>query len=190
MLRTALFMGLMALWSVSAQQGCNDLKKSVTHLRYYPIRDMRQTIAPDPQRDIWSSAGPVRWGQVPDSLSVPTIGADVYLSPGDVADKHFDVPPSTEASIAHGDSLFHTFCWTCHGKDLAGDGPVAPKLQAMGAVPTDLRGEAARGISDGMIYTFIRHGDGIMPSYGNQVSSHDAWTLVHYIRYMQKTAPR
>jgi len=44
MLKPALFLGLVALWSVSFQQGCQDLQKAVTHLTYYPIRDMRQRL--------------------------------------------------------------------------------------------------------------------------------------------------
>ena len=50
MLRSRLLLGVIALWSVSAHQGCQDLKKSLTHLAYYPIRDMRQTVVIDPQR--------------------------------------------------------------------------------------------------------------------------------------------
>ena len=50
MLRGRLLLGVIALWSVSFHQGCQDLTKSLTHLSYYPIRDMRQTIVIDPQR--------------------------------------------------------------------------------------------------------------------------------------------
>src|SRR5215472_10219705 len=112
MLKTLALCGLLALWSVSVQQGCNDLKKSVTHLRYYRIRDMRQTVARDPQREIWSEKGPVVWDGMPASLSVPTIGADAYAAaaaPYDAVEKKIVGPPSTDASVAHGDSLFHTF---------------------------------------------------------------------------------
>src|SRR2546430_7227816 len=91
MLRPVAFAALLALWSVSVQQGCNDLKRAVTHLRYYPIRDMRQTVAPDPQRMIWSETKPAVWPSVPDSLSVPTIGADAYS---------YDKPPY-EATAVH-----------------------------------------------------------------------------------------
>ena len=190
MLKPLAVLGLLALWSVSVQQGCNDLKKSVTHLAYYPIRDMRQSVAPDPQRMIWSENGPVVWGAVPDSLSVPTIGADPYAdaaSPYEEVEKKILAPPSTEASIAHGDSLFHVVCWTCHGKTMASDGPVVAK----GMIPPpDLLAEGTRGRTDGFIYMYMRHGGAIMPSYGNMLSSRDAWSLVHYIRHMQQTSPR
>ena len=189
MLRPVAVLGLLALWSVSFQQGCDDLKRSVTHFRYYPIRDMRQTVAPGPQRMIWSEREPVVWGGVPDSLSVPTIGRDVYdtdTAPYDVAAPKLVAPPSTDASVAHGDTLFHTICWTCHGKTLMGDGPVSPKF----VLPPDLLAEGTRGRTDGFMYMYMRHGGAIMPSYGNVLSSRDAWSLVHYIRHMQKVSPR
>ena len=190
MLKPIAVVAFLALWSMSPQQGCNELKKAVTHLKYYPIRDMRQTIAPDPQRMIWSEKGPVVWGAVPDSLSVPTIGADPYAAaaaPYDAVEKKIFAPTATDASIAHGDSLFHTVCWSCHGKTMAGDGPVVAK----GMIPPpDLLGESTRGRTDGFMYMYMRHGGAIMPSSGNVLSSRDAWSLVHYIRYMQKTSPR
>ena len=193
MLKPVAFVALLALWSVSFQRGCDDLKRAVTHWRYYPIRDMRQTVAPDPQRPIWSATTPVIWPAVPDSLAVPTIGRDAYATdtpPYDVAGAKLVAPPSTEASIAHGDSLFHVVCWTCHGKALTGDGPVAPKLSETGAVPANLLGDGPRGHSDGLMYMYMRHGGALMPSYGNVLSSRDAWSIVHYIRHMQQVTPR
>ena len=188
MLRPLAVLGLLALWSVSVQQGCNDLKKAVTHLKYYPIRDMRQTVAPDPQRGIWSEKGPVVWDGTPDSLSVPTIGVDAYAAaamPYDAVEKKIVAPASSDASVAHGDSLFHVICWSCHGKTMAGDGPIAAK----GIPATNLLSQQTRDRTDGFMYMYMRHGGAIMPSYGNVLSSRDAWSLVHYIRHMQKTSP-
>ena len=67
MLKVLFWVGVLALWSSSFQQGCQDVRKAVTHLTYSPTRDMRQTIAILPQRTTWGA---------PDSLSVPTIGRD------------------------------------------------------------------------------------------------------------------
>ena len=180
MLKPIAVIALIALWSVSVQQGCNDLQKSLTHLTYYPIRDMRQTIVMDPQRSAFN---------VPDSLSIPIQGRDVYRddpAPYEVSSVKLVAPPASAASIAHGDSLFRTICWTCHGKTMAGDGPVAAQF----VPPPDLLGESARGRTDGFMYMYMRHGGAIMPSYGNALTTHDAWSLVHYIRDMQKKSPR
>ena len=86
----------------------------------------------------------------------------------------------------HGDSLFRTICWTCHGKTMVGDGPVSAKF----VPPPDLLAQMTRERTDGYMYRYMRHGGAIMPAYGNLLSAHDAWSLVHYIRHMQKTSPR
>ncbi len=181
--------GLLALWSASFQQGCKDAQKSLTHLNYYPIRDMRQTVALDPQqRD--PITGRATNARGPDSLAVPTIGRDVYSAdraPYEVAGVLTRNPyPATEASIARGDSLYATVCWSCHGKSMAGDGPIAAKF----IPPPDLLAETSRGRTDGYLYMYIRHGGAIMPSYGNAMTQQDGWDLVNYIRHMQKTSPR
>ena len=188
MLRAKLLLGFLALWSVSAQQGCNDVRKAVTHLTYYPIRDMRQTVVIDPQR-----FDPLRPKLItfrpPDSLSVPSIGTDRWVgeAPYDDASKNLHEPfVAGDESVVRGDTLFHAICWTCHGKTMAGDGPVAAQFMT----PPDLLAEATRNRADGFIYDYMRHGGVVMPSYGNALSSRDAWDLVHYIRHMQKVSPR
>jgi mono/diheme cytochrome c family protein len=189
MLKPAALVAFLALWSVSFQQGCDDARKAVTRWTYYPIRDMRQSVAVDPQRDAWSERGPVRYSQAPDSLSAPTIGREAYAAeifPYEVSAARLRAPQATEASIAHGDSLFRTICWTCHGKTMAGDGPVAAKFM----VPPDLLAQMTRDRTDGYLYRYIRHGGYLMPAYGNMMSAHDSWSVVHYLRQMQRTSPR
>jgi high-affinity iron transporter len=94
--------------------------------------------------------------------------------------------PNEQGAVVRGDTLFHNFCFTCHGMTMAGDGPVAPMFMP----PPDLLAEATRQRSDGFIYMYMRHGGVVMPSYGNALSAHDAWDIVHYIRHMQKVSPR
>src|SRR5438093_1015632 len=104
MLRGRLLLGVIALWSVSVQQGCHDLKKSLTHLKYYPIRDMRQTIAIDPQR---GDPGDPRWTPFrgPDSLAVPSIDVDRWVAdaPYEGVEKHVFMPaePNVDAAVVH-----------------------------------------------------------------------------------------
>lgn len=189
MLKAKLLLAFLALWSVSFQQGCQDLTKSLTHLSYYPIRDMRQTVAIDAQRGdpLNPKARPFRG---PDSLSVASIGRDLYIGEAPyepAATMAIKEPfPSDEASITRGDTLFHTICWTCHGKTMMGDGPVAAQFMP----PPDLLAQATRERTDGYIYSYMRHGGVVMPSFGNAVSAHDAWDLIHYIRHQQKVSPR
>jgi mono/diheme cytochrome c family protein len=69
---------------------------------------------------------------------------------------------------------------------LKGDGPVAARFLP----PPDLLGSSARGRRDGFIYSYIRNGGAVMPSYGAQVTAQEAWDLVNYLRHQQRTNPR
>lgn len=182
MLKPALLVGLIALWSASFQNGCSDLTKSVTHLSYYPIRDMRQTVVIDPQRTVFRG---------PDSLAVPTIGRDRWNetmegAPWDKAMKDMKDPyVSDAASLVRGDTLYHRVCWTCHGMNMSGIGPVTDSYMPA----ANLLGENARQQPDGYLYMYMRHGGAVMPSYGNALSKRDAWDVVHWIRSMQTSTP-
>jgi mono/diheme cytochrome c family protein len=105
----------------------------------------------------------------------------------DVAAARLTSPfPSSPASIAKGDSIFHKFCVPCHGPSMMGNGPVAAQFMP----PPDLLAEQTRGRKDGYIYSYIRNGGVVMPSYGFQVSAEEAWHVIHYLRHMQQTSPR
>ncbi|MBI1797017.1 MAG: cytochrome c [Candidatus Eisenbacteria bacterium] len=159
------------------RHGFESAVQSLTHWSYYPNRDMRNTVGVPAQKIV---------NRGPDSSSVPTIGRELPLD-RDVAAERLHSPfPSNEASIAKGDSVFHKFCVPCHGMAMAGDGPVAANFMP----PPDLLGQQTRNRKDGYIYSYIRNGGVIMPSYGFQVSAEEAWNVIHYLRHMQQTSPR
>jgi mono/diheme cytochrome c family protein len=187
-------MVLLALATILAattfQQGCADLKSSWTHLDYYLIRDMRRTVVVNPQKVVMLA---------PDTLSVPVQGRDLdndYLrDPNHTAvdlatrlgnDLKDPTEGATDSSLARGDRKFKKTCMPCHGPVMAGDGTVAPKFMP----PPDLLAQTTRERKDGYIFSYIRHGGMIMPSYGAQVTADEAWDLIHYIRSMQKSTPR
>ena len=159
------------------QRGCQDLKTSLTHLNYYPKRDMRSTVALLPQRGFY---------RAPDSIGVPTVGRELRLDREVLAATLTNPIPTSDASIAAGERKFAKTCVPCHGKTLKGDGPVAAKF----IPPPDLLGPTTRARKDGYIYSYIRHGGAVMPSYGAQVSAEEAWHLINYIRHLQQTSPR
>jgi mono/diheme cytochrome c family protein len=160
--------------------GCKDVKQSFEP-RYWRYRDMRRTVALAPQKVVT---------RAPDSLSVPITGTEPEIPVGDVrlavtAKMVNPVAPS-DSVIARGGRIFMRMCTPCHGKSMAGDGPVAAQFMP----PPDLLGATTRGRTDGYIYGYIRWGGAIMPRYGQSVSAEEAWSVVHYLRQMQKTSPR
>jgi len=170
--------------------GVHDVISAWTKWDYYPIRDMRRTVVVNPQKVVMLS---------PDTLSVPVQGRDLandYLrDPNHMAvdlatqlgnSLKDPTEGASDSSIARGMRKFKKTCMPCHGPVMAGDGTVAPKFMP----PPDLLAQTTRERQDGYIFSYIRHGGMIMPSYGAQVTADEAWDLIHYIRSMQKSNPR
>jgi mono/diheme cytochrome c family protein len=180
-----LLVAAVSLWAgATMQNGVRDVQTSLTQLVYPRIRDMRHSVALTPQK------GTLR---APDSLAVPTIGRELGPDPDqlmtnrDVASARFvNTVAADDSSIARGQRAFTRLCVPCHGKAMAGDGPVAAKFMP----PTDLLGATARGRSDGYIYSYIRYGGAVMPKYGQALSPQATWDVINYIRQQQKVSPR
>ncbi len=90
------------------------------------------------------------------------------------------IKPSTE-SVAVGRQHFVTFCSPCHGPEGKGGvtGPVATKF-----IPTpDLtNAELQKQRTDGYWHSYIVAGGAVMPSYGEALSTQEAWHIVNFIR--------
>ena len=171
-----LVMVVLASWG-TPQQGCRDARTSLTHLAYYPKRDMRSTVALLPQRAVTA---------LPDSVSVPVTGREIVRDRDAMSATFRNPVPSDQASVARGERKFQRTCVPCHGQTLVGNGPVAAKF----VPPPDLLSATPRGRPDGFIYYYIRYGGAVMPSYGAQVTAEEAYDLINYIRHMQRTSPR
>lgn len=90
-------------------------------------------------------------------------------------------PTDKAATLARGDTLFHTFCSVCHGP--AGDpaeATVGPKLGALSLLTPH-----AKGLKDGYLYSMVRYGRGLMPRYGDKIRPDDRWAIVNYVRTLQ-----
>jgi mono/diheme cytochrome c family protein len=99
----------------------------------------------------------------------------------DVAAKLPNPVKATESSLAVGKQHYQTFCVPCHGAEAKGGvtGPVATKF-----IPTpDLtNAELQRQRTDGYWHSYIVAGGAVMPSYGEALSSQEAWHIVNYLR--------
>jgi len=144
---------------------------------------MRKTVGIVPQKTYLLA---------PDTLSVPTTGRERWDANQALAERGrleatFTNPQAAnDSSIARGQRKFLKTCIPCHGVSMKGDGPVAAKF----IPPPDLLGSTTRGRTDGYIYSYIRHGGAIMPSYGAQVTAQEAYDRINFIRHQQKTNPR
>lgn len=93
-------------------------------------------------------------------------------------------PTTPDATLARGDTLYHTFCAVCHGAAGAADGTVGPRVGA-----PSLLTPKAMVYSDGYLYSMIRYGRGVMIRYGDKVyRPTDRWAVVNYVRKLQHDA--
>ena len=114
-----------------------------------------------------------------DALKNPTTGADSAAPSG------IDVALIPADLTARGDTLYRTFCATCHGEAGKGEGPVGRRLGALPVVS-----DRAKAFSDGYLYSIIRYGRGLMPRYGDKVwEPRDRWAIVNHVRRLQQAAP-
>lgn len=89
---------------------------------------------------------------------------------------------ASEASIAAGQKTFQKMCAFCHGKDGAGNGPLAPK----GTTPSNLIDDKwDRGETDGEIFLVLRDGAGPkfeMKGFKGKLPDPVLWNLVNYVK--------
>lgn len=114
--------------------------------------------------------------------SLPRGGTFLYpKEQRDLAAKEPNPVQPTSASVAQGRERFQTFCVPCHGAEAKGGvtGPVAAKF----IPPPDLsNAELQKARTDGYWHSYIMVGGAIMPSYGDALSSREAWDIVNYLR--------
>ena len=88
----------------------------------------------------------------------------------------------TKEVLEQGKSKFLTFCSPCHGNFAQGDS----RLQGQFPSPPTLHSDKVRNWPDGKIYHVITEGQNSMPSYAPQISPHDRWAIINYIRVLQR----
>ncbi len=89
----------------------------------------------------------------------------------------------THAVLARGQALFNTYCIVCHGPQGEGNGTIIPKFPQ----PPSLQSDKVRGWPDGRIYHVVSSGQNLMPSYASQIAPADRWSIIHYVRVLQRS---
>lgn len=91
--------------------------------------------------------------------------------------------PIDRDTLARGENRFLVFCAPCHG--VLGDGrsQVAENMQLR--PPPSLHEQRLRDYPVGRIYSVIRQGYGLMPSYAADLSVEDRWAVVAYVQALQ-----
>lgn len=93
-----------------------------------------------------------------------------------------------EAFLATGEEYYGIYCTVCHGETGNGKGPTSQFGIANAAnfhTPDFVNAESPAYRTDGSIFDTITHGKGLMGSYGANITPHERWAIVAYIRTLQ-----
>lgn len=92
----------------------------------------------------------------------------------------------TKAFLYRGQDRYNIYCQPCHGG--TGDGEGIIMVNNYGYVPAPtFHQDRLRQESDGYFYSAITNGIRNMPSYAHQIPVEDRWSIVAYIRALQRS---
>lgn len=90
--------------------------------------------------------------------------------------------PVSAALLQRGRDRFDIYCSPCHGRTGDGNGMIH---QRGFWIPSNLHTDRLRTVPPGYLFQVISNGYGAMPDYRDQVSPHDRWAIVAYLRALQ-----
>jgi len=92
--------------------------------------------------------------------------------------------PITEATLLRGQQRFDIYCSPCHSR--VGDGKGIVPRREISWQPTNLHDDRIKKMVDGEIFDVITHGRRTMHGYRYQITEHDRWAIVAYVRALQR----
>lgn len=107
-----------------------------------------------------------------------TTGANAWQAP-DWADTLRNPIGAASPELDQGETLYATYCATCHGALGAGDGTMGAEFEVP---PANFHLPAFQKQRDGAIFWKISEGKGPMPAYKASLSDDQRWQLVAYLR--------
>ncbi|MFO1054189.1 MAG: cytochrome c [Planctomycetota bacterium] len=102
--------------------------------------------------------------------------------------------PADEAVVRRGRERFDIYCAVCHDRTASGNGLVLQRAKVVApaafnfALPHLAKEPRLVGSKDGYFFQVMTLGQGTMPSYASQLTPHDRWAIVHYLRVLQSRA--
>ncbi len=152
--------------------GCSGGTSRRTPLEIFP--DMRRQPKVKPQTSV---RAPVP-GAIPAGRLKPSTGMESGAYMG-------QLPLALDAGLLkRGQRQFDVYCSVCHDRTGQGHGIVSIRSSWL---PANLHDDRIRKMADGEIFNVASFGRRSMPGYRFQVSEHDRWAIVAYIRALQRS---
>jgi mono/diheme cytochrome c family protein len=95
------------------------------------------------------------------------------------------INPDDLTAITRGEEVYATYCLSCHGPELRGDGPAAEGMQPP---PADFSMPHTRAHDDATLIYWVRHGKQgtAMPAFGGKLSDEEIADVLSYIARQQR----
>ncbi|MBI4476223.1 MAG: cytochrome c [Acidobacteria bacterium] len=84
--------------------------------------------------------------------------------------------------MKRGRERYDIFCSPCHGRTGDGDGMIVRRGYRR---PPSFHDDRLRDVAVGHYFDVMTNGFGAMPEYRTQVSPHDRWAIIAYVRALQ-----
>lgn len=85
------------------------------------------------------------------------------------------------AAVLEVQTLYNTYCATCHGSSGLGNGALGAGLEVK---PANFHTQTVKDQKDGALFWKLGAGRGNMPAYADVISEENRWKLVTYIRQL------
>jgi mono/diheme cytochrome c family protein len=94
-------------------------------------------------------------------------------------------PPDHAVIKKQGAILYGNYCAVCHGLAGDGKGPMTERAERV-LPPTSLVADKTKVLKDGQLFHVVSFGQGKMAPYAGQLSREARWSIVGYVRSLQK----
>jgi len=84
---------------------------------------------------------------------------------------------NNQKNMDEGKRLYEIFCWHCHGKTGAADGPVANFVK-----PPSYQSVYFKTLPEGKMYHTVTYGKNLMGSHASQLNPTQRWKIIMYIQ--------
>jgi len=91
----------------------------------------------------------------------------------------------TEEVLDRGEDRYNIYCSVCHSQ--VGNGKGIVTQYDYPVIPANLHDQRIREQADGEMYNTIVYGLRSMPAYGYQLNTEDVWSIIHYVRALQRS---
>lgn len=166
--------------------GCAGQTSRSTPLIVFPDMDRQGRFDPQGQTPLFSDRRMSR-RPVTGTVARGMLKQDDVFFTGVVNNQYVGKNPLTVDMdlLREGQRRFNTYCSPCHDRTGQGRGLVGVRAVW---IPTNLHEDRVKAFNDGEIFHIITNGRRTMPPYKYQVTEHDRWAIVAYVRALQRTS--